>query len=429
MLAILIIALFYFAFTLVSRRLRPTLLTAPLLFVAFGLLIGSEGLKVLTVSTAPEVISRVLEVTLVLALFTDAAAVRFVELRRDAKLTLRLLAIGLPLTMAAGWALGIPLFPAMGVWEVLVLATILAPTDAALGQSVVANPRAPAIVRQGLAIESGLNDGMALPVLTLALAAAAEAAQEAGKPGVLQTFFQSLVLAAVIGAAIGWLGGRLLVWAAGRGWATRHAQQAAVVALALAAWTAVLEVGGSGFIAAWVAGYLFGRVTREKLPESREFGEDLAEVLVNVSFLLFGAVMLGPALADLSWQVVLYAVLSLTVVRMLPVAISMFRSGYKPVSVAYMGWFGPRGLASIVFIELVLEEALPAAQLIEQVVLVTVGLSVLLHGLSAWPGSQAYAGWFERSKAGGIQLIEAQETNAAVPRRMHGDLRQGPADS
>jgi NhaP-type Na+/H+ or K+/H+ antiporter len=207
MLAILIIALFYFAFTLVSRRLRPTLLTAPLLFVAFGLLIGSEGLQVLTLSTAPEVISRVLEVTLVLALFTDAAAVRFVELRRDAKLTLRLLAVGLPLTMAAGWALGIPLFPAMGVWEVLVLATILAPTDAALGQSVVANPRAPAIVRQGLAIESGLNDGMALPVLTLALAAAAEAAQEAGKPGVLQTFVQSLVLAAVIGAAIGWLGG------------------------------------------------------------------------------------------------------------------------------------------------------------------------------------------------------------------------------
>jgi NhaP-type Na+/H+ or K+/H+ antiporter len=317
----------------------------------------------------------------------------------------------------------------MGVWEVLVLATILAPTDAALGQSVVANPRAPAIVRQGLAIESGLNDGMALPVLTLALAAAAEAAQEAGKPGVLQTFVQSLVLAAVIGAAIGWLGGRLLVWAAGRGWATRHAQQAAVVALAFAAWAAVLEVGGSGFIAAWVAGYLFGRMTREKLPESREFGEDLAEVLVNVSFLLFGAVMLGPALAELSWQVVLYAVLSLTIVRMLPVALGMLRSGYKPVSVAYMGWFGPRGLASIVFIELVLKEALPAAHLIEQVVLVTVGLSVLLHGLSAWPGSQAYAGWFERAKASGIPLIEAQETNAAVPRRIHGDLRQGKSGS
>jgi NhaP-type Na+/H+ or K+/H+ antiporter len=422
MLPVVIVAALYFAYTLVSRRLRPTLLTAPLLFVAVGLLIGNEGLGVMTPTTDPGLVSKVLEVTLVLALFTDAAAVPLGELRRDAKLALRLLAIGLPLTIALGWLLGIPLFPTLGLWEVAVLATILAPTDAALGQSVVANPRAPAIVRQGLAIESGLNDGLALPVLTIFLAAAAEAAAEADKPGVLQAFAQGLLLAAVIGGGAGWLGGRLLVWAAGRGWATRHAQQAAVVALALAAWAAATMVGGSGFIAAWVGGSLFGSVSRDVLPDSREFGEDLAEGMVNISFLLFGAVMLGSALAELSWQVLLYAVLSLAVVRMVPVALAMIRSGYRSVSVAYMGWFGPRGLASIVFIELVFEEALPGAGLIEQVVLVTVGLSVLLHGLSAWPGSQLYARWFERHKAAGEPLVEARETVAPVPRRIHGDL-------
>jgi NhaP-type Na+/H+ or K+/H+ antiporter len=130
---------------------------------------------------------------------------------------LRLLGIGLPLTMALGWLVAWPLLPGLSVWELALVAVILAPTDAALGQQAFSNQRVPALIRGGLGVESGLNDGLALPFFVLALAAAGESE---GRPGVVVTFLRALLLSGAIGLAAGWAGVGVLRWSVARGWIT-----------------------------------------------------------------------------------------------------------------------------------------------------------------------------------------------------------------
>lgn len=417
MLPIIAIGAFYIVFALVSRRLRTTVITAPLVFVAFGYLIGTDGLRLLTPFEDGSLVTLVLEVTLVITLFNDAATISPRELRRESTIPLRLLLLGLPLTLALGWALGVPLFPEMGLLEVGVLAALLAPTDAALGQAVVESPRVPPLIRHGLGVESGLNDGIVLPILTLLLAGAAEAAGELSSGAVAKTFAHGLLLAAAVGAVVAYVVAQLLVLAARRGWAGPRWQQATAVILALLVWATVDALDGSGFIGAWAAGIVFGAVTRSRLPRICTLGDELSAYLITLSFLLYGALILGPNLDGLTWQVVLYAVLSLTIIRMLPVAAAMIGSGLRRASVSFLGWFGPRGLASIIFVELVVENELPASGLISQVVMVTVALSVLLHGLSAWPTSQAYGSWFDRHVEAGESLVESEEVRSVPIRR------------
>jgi len=416
-LPIIAIAAFYIVFALVSKRLRTTVISVPILFVAFGFLLGTDGLRLLTPFQDRSLVTLVLEVTLVITLFTDAATISPRELRRESSVPLRLLCVGLPLTLALGWVLGVPLFPEMSLLEVGVLAALLAPTDAALGQAVVENPRVPRLIRHGLAVESGLNDGIILPILALLLAGAGEAAGELSSGAVARTFAHGLLLAAVVGAAGAYIVAHLLVLAARRGWAGPRWQQATAVILALLVWAGVDALDGSGFIAAWVAGIVFGAVTRSRLPRICTLGDELSAYLITLSFLLYGALILGPNLNGLTWQVLLYSVLSLTVIRLLPVAAAMIGSGLRRVSVSFLGWFGPRGLASIIFVELVVENELPSSGLISQVVMVTVALSVLLHGLSAWPASEAYGRWFDRRVAAGETLVESEEVTSVPVRR------------
>ncbi|WP_086693519.1 cation:proton antiporter [Streptomyces recifensis] len=389
-----------------SRRLSTTVLSGPLVFMLVGVAIGPLGLDVLDRAKDPGVTRTLLESALVLLLFADAAAIRLRDLRREEFLPLRLLVVGLPATMALGWLAAWPLLPGLGVWELALVAVILAPTDAALGQQAFSNERVPPLIRGGLSVESGLNDGLALPFFVLALAAAGEGH---GHPGVAETFLRALLLSSAIGIAAGRAGASLLRRSLTRGWSTSDWRQLTVLAVPAVAYALCVMGEGSGFIGAWAAGLAFGVHLRRAptgphlRPEdsdpvhSTTFTERLGLLLASLSFLVFGAVILGPTLQHLTWRMVVYALLSLTVLRMLPVALALIGTGLRAASVAYIGWFGPRGLASLVFGLLAAEEHLPGGTLLSGVVAVTVGLSVILHGASAPFLGDRYGVWFTRT--------------------------------
>lgn len=411
-------------YALVSARLSKTIVSGPMVFVAVGLALGPLGLGLVTLGKDAEPVKVLFEVTLALVLFTDALSVQSKALRRDDFLPIRLLAVGLPLTIALGWLFAWLLLPSLNIWEMALLGAILAPTDAALGQSAISNPGVPQVVRQGLNVESGLNDGMSLPFFVLFLAAAAghESAQGPG-----EAFFRALVVSAVLGVAVGWAAAVALRWSAARGWVEGQWRHILVITAAMAAYELAVVVEGSGFIAAWVAGLVFGTVLRSAtntphsttdMPHStgdtpRSAGaapqldlrhtaglaEDLSGLLAAVSFVAFGAVLLGPALQHLSWRSVVYAVVSLTVVRMLPVAAALVHSGLRRPTVAYIGWFGPRGLASIVLGLITLEEHIPGVETVSAVIAVTVGISVYAHGATSVPLAARYAAWWSRMSA------------------------------
>ncbi|QNS03034.1 cation:proton antiporter domain-containing protein [Streptomyces xanthii] len=400
------------AYVLVSRRLAPTHVSSAMVFTGCGVLLGPAVLDVIDLGHDAGAILTLLEAALALILFTDAMTVRPRDLRSGGFLPGRLLGIGLPLTIGAGWLLAWPLLPGLSVWELALVGAVLAPTDAALGKTAMTSPRVPARVRQGLNVESGLNDGMVLPFFVLFLAGIpGTSAAETGAAGV---FWRALVLSTVLGALAGAAGGVLLGAARARGWVSREWAPLFVPAVAAVSYGLGVVVDGSGFISAWIAGFAFGLAERRFRPggadatgqregpgDTASFAEQLGGLLASLSLLVFGAVLLGPVLDDLSWRVVGYAVLSLTVVRMLPVALALAGSGLRLPTVAYIGWFGPRGLASVVLGLLVLEERVPGVGLLAEVVAATVALSVLLHGFSAVGLADRYGRWIERAAARG----------------------------
>ena len=395
-------------YALFSRRLSTTAITGPMIFVTAGLIIGSDGLNILEAEPNSEAVTVLLEITLAVVLFSDANAINSTAWRREAFVPGRLLVMGMPLTIILGLAAAVILFTELGIWEAALIAAILAPTDASLGQAVISNPRVPQRIRQGLNVESGLNDGVALPLVIVFLGAAEESATTGSIGEVLSFIGQEILIAAVIGIGFGWVGAKAILTATDRGWISQMWTQIGGLALAAAAYGLAVPLDGSGFIAAWLTGLTLGRLTRGRVEELTEFSETLGASLTALSFLVFGAIMLGPALGDLTWQVALYAVLSLTLIRMLPVALALIGSGLGRPSVLYLGWFGPRGLASIIFAGIVIEDAdLPGEPTITTVVMVTVGLSVLAHGATSWFGSQAYGNWYRTAQEAATDIPEA----------------------
>ncbi|MGP4051886.1 cation:proton antiporter [Streptomyces sp. 2A115] len=390
-------------YALFSRRLATTAVSAPMVFAGVGVAIGPIGLDLLSLEHDAGPVLTLVEAALTLVLFTDAMSVRRRDLRLGGFLPGRLLGIGLPLTIGAGWLLAWPLLPGLTLWELALLGAVLAPTDAALGKTAVSDPRVPPLVRGGLNVESGLNDGMALPFFLLFLAALpGTMTSEEGAAGV---FWRALVLSTAWGLAVGGLGGWLLHRSREKGWISRDWRQTFALAVAAGAYTLAVATEGSGFIAAWVAGFAFGVSLRRSAPADAPAATDgtadlaghLAELLASLSFLVFGAVLLGPTLEDLDWRIITYAVLSLTVIRMLPVALSLAGTGLALPTVTYIGWFGPRGLASVVFGLLLVEEHVPGVQLLGRVIAVTVALSILLHGMSAVVLAKRYGTWHRKA--------------------------------
>jgi sodium/hydrogen antiporter len=388
------IAVMLTAYGAVSGRLRSTPISQAMVFVTLGLLAGNQLLDLIDADTVTQFVRHLAEATLTLVLFTDAVRVNRGRLQHESALPTRLLGVGLPLTIVAGTLAALVLLPQLNLWTAAALATMLAPTDAALGLPVVTNPRLPSRIRQGLNVESGLNDGVCVPLLLIFLTIA-QAEEGVGHIEPLRVITEEIGVGAIGGVAAGALGAWVLRTFGRRGWMEETWRQINAVATPLLAYTLAAALGGSGFIAAFVAGIVFRILAADHAKETTFLAEQTGELLNAVTFLLFGAVLLGPTLGELDWPIALYAVASLTVVRMLPVALAMVGARLRRVTVGFLGWFGPRGLASIVFVLILLQETdLPERSLMLTVVTWTVALSVYAHGLTAGPGASRYANWY-----------------------------------
>lgn len=387
MTAILIVMAMIFLWGIVSGRLERADLTAPVVFVAVGGLLAVAGL--VDAPSAPEKLKPLVEITLVWVLFSDAAGVPFGHVRHDFGRYVRLLAIGLPLTVLAGWALASWFFPNLGIWLALLVAAALAPTDADLGLPVVTNPAVPTNIRELITVESGLNDGVVTPVVMFALAGAASAEGVKGAPGPGEALAE-LGIGVVVGAAVGLAGGWLLRWARRRAWAAEEFAGIAVLALALVAYLAALGVHGNGFVAAFCGGLAFGAVAGPRGPAELVFLEQASGLVSLLVWLAFGALAVPIVVDGADLVVVLYAIVSLTLVRMVPVALACLGAGLDRTTVLFVGWFGPRGLASLVFALLALEELGTAADKAVAIIGATVLISVLAHGLTAGPLASRY---------------------------------------
>ena len=411
-----VLAVVVVGYTLVASKLDRWWITGPMVFVAAGAILGPGGLDVLPLSLTNETVVTITELTLALLLFSDASTVRLGDVEGDAGLPRRLLFIGLPLTVLAGALLAYLMFPKVGWAAAALIAAILAPTDAALGLAVVTNKAVPVRIRRALNVESGLNDGIATPLVTLFIAAAAAEESLSDTAWGLEALKQ-IGLAIVAAVVVGYIGGKLLAFAKDRGWTSGVSEQIAILALAFLAYEGAVAIGGNGFIAGFAGGILFGAATRGRLAKPVQFTETLG---MSASFLvwsIFGALFVGDLLThDLSVQPIVYAILSLTVIRMVPVAIALIGTHLRPTTVAFMGWFGPRGLASVVFTLLALQEIEHSGGggMLVQTVTWTILLSVVLHGISAPPLAARYGASI--GKAGKIP----EKAPAGEPRiRLH----------
>jgi NhaP-type Na+/H+ or K+/H+ antiporter len=423
---LLVMAAVVFVFGLVSRRLEGTVLTAPLVFVVAGVILGPAGLGLAEFALDDHTVLLLGEIALAIVLFTDAARTNLSALRRNEGLPLRLLGMGMPLTIALGTVVAALVLTDLTFWEAAIVGTVLAPTDAALGQAVVSNPRVPVRVRQALNVEAGLNDGLSVPFLALFLTLAEAEEEHLSASLWIRFAIEQIGFGVLVGVGVGLVGGWLVSWASKREWMSDSFQRLALLALALIAWTLADQMGGNGFIAAFVGGLVVGP-TVERVGERVILFTEAEGQLLNLSvFFIFGVLVLG-AIQPLSWKVALYALLSLTVIRMLPVALSLLGTHLRGVSVLFAGWFGPRGLASIVLGLIVVEEAplLEGRDEIELVVALTVLLSVLLHGVTAAPLSAVYARRVEGMAADVPEKRDAVE----VPSRMGPEVATTPEKS
>ena len=388
----------------VSRPLSSTPITPAMVVVAVGVLVGPLVLNDLTVPPTSETVRTLAEATLAVVLFSDSSRVNLRALRREASVPVRLLGVGLPLTVVLGGLVAVALFGSFSLSEAFILGVILAPTDAGLGSAVVTDTRLPQVVRQSLNVESGLNDGICVPLLLILLATVSGA--DGSHP--LRVVVEQIGYGLLGGLAAGALAAAVVILAGGRHLIDDAWRQIIPVAAAVLGYGIANALGGSGFIAAFVGGALFGLLAGDKTAGMMGFTEETGAALDSVTFLVFGAVLLGPAFKHVSWQIALYAVLSLTVVRMVPVAISLWGTHARAPTVAFMGWFGPRGLASIVFAVIVEDAHLPHAATIVAATYLTVGLSVLVHGLSAAPLVGRYATWYQAAAGKSPPVMESQ---------------------
>jgi sodium/hydrogen antiporter len=382
------------AFSAVSRRLERSVVTPAIFFTSAGLLAGPVlGLIDLHISSEP--VKLLAEATLTLVLFADASRISFPALRGEFAVPARLLGIGLPLTIVAGTLVGIGVLPGVSLVEALVLSIMLACTDAALGQAVVTDERIPSRIRQGLNVESGLNDGICVPLFFIALALAAADEGTLTAHAAVHLVLEEIGYGLVAGLAAGVLGALALRVAARRSLVEPHWLQILTVATALLGAGIATGLGGSIFIAAFTGGFVFGLVGGNTGGEVSYLVDEGGELLNAVTFIVFGAAILGPTLDDLGWDVLAYAVLSLTVVRMLPVALSLIGSGARRPTVAFVGWFGPRGLATIVFAVILIDESsLPHERTLLLAVVATIGISVFAHGVTSRPLTNRYVRWY-----------------------------------
>ena len=390
---IVILLSVFVLYALIASRLERLSITAPMVFVVAGVVLGERATNELHVSLTSEPVLVIVELTLALLLFADASTVRLREVEGDARLPARLLLIGLPLTIVLGTLIAVLLFPSAGWATAALIASILAPTDSALGLAIFTNRAVPVRIRRALNVESGLNDGIVTPFVTLFLTLVVSE-EGGGHSRWLVEAGKEIGLALLVAVGVGVVGGMLLRYTHRRGFTSEVSEQLAIVSLALLAYLGSVALGGNGFIAAFAGGLTFGATTRGSLHQPTEFTETVGLFASFFVWTVFGALFVGPVLTTrIDTTAIVYAVLSLTLVRIVPVAISLRGIGLRGDTVAFMGWFGPRGLASVVFtlvaVETLQHAGAPFDALVE-VATWTVLLSVMAHGLTAGPLARVY---------------------------------------
>jgi len=396
-----------FFFTLISKRIEQTILTAPMLFTVAGMGVYFISPTVAEIEIQNETFLRIAEITLALLLFTDATHIEIGKLIRQTVLPVKLLGIGMPLTILTGTIVAALLFDGTSIWEAALLAVILAPTDASLGEVVVKSRLVPPRIRQALNVEAGLNDGLSMPFFTLFVGLAVATDSLFSGDWLVYTGEQ-IIFGLLVGIGIGWIGGWLVGEAGKRGWIEKPLLQLGLLALALMCYFGASLIGGNGFIAAFVGGLLVKRGFEDAHYHASEFSEAWGELLNYFVFFIFGIIVVEfiPMFDSIT---LIFAVLSLTIVRMLPVAVAMLRTQLAPASILFMGWFGPRGLASIVLGLIFIEGELHlnAEGNIVSAIVATILLSIIAHGVSALPGIKWYAKQIENLDKDAPELQEA----------------------
>ena len=391
-----------FGWAILSEWFAARNITGPLVFLVAGLLLANPRWGIVEVDIGSSTVHVLAELTLAMLLFADASAVPLAAARQDLPVTARLLAIGLPLSILTGTALAVLLLPSLPLALAGLIAASLAPTDAALSATVIADERLPIGVRRAINVESGLNDGIATPAVTYCIAAAATAL------GVVSHDYDDgfgalaeLTIGVAVGAGVALVGGRLLAIAHQRGWMQHGSRRLATLSLALVAFLASGEAGGNSFVAAFIGGLVFGTAAKADAAESVELAELAGSLLSLVVWFIFGAGFVLTAFEDLDWRIALYAAASLTVVRMVPVALALLGSGQGRMTAAFIGWFGPRGLASVVFALLAVEALGHTDSRVEvtiNTIAVTIVFSIIAHGVTARPLATRYVAALHRTE-------------------------------
>lgn len=385
-LTLTLLCAFLLLYSLASRKIESWPINGALVFTLFGFAFGAQGLGWLKLEANVEGLSLVAELTLAVVLFSDAANVNMTVLLKNLRLPKRLLLIGLPLTILLGILSGYILFAGMGLVSIALLATMLAPTDAALGKAVITNKAVPEKIRESLNVESGLNDGICVPIIFILLSLATHSSGEGNTTVMALTLVaQSIGIGLGAGLAVSLLGSYLMRVSLLRELMGEAWTHLPVVALSILAFSLSQQLGGSGFIGAFCGGLLFGHLEKARKEKLLEESENVGNLLSLFTWVFFGASYVGQALPFITPQIVIYSILSLTLVRMLPVFICLSGTGLSTREKLFAGWFGPRGLASIVFGLIIFEEQLPASETITACLICTVMLSVVLHGVTANP--------------------------------------------
>lgn len=409
-------------YTILGHFLARIWISMPMFFVIAGAIVGPNGLGWTSFGLEATAVETLTELTLALLLFADAATLDFNRVKDDAKMPGRLLFIAFPLVVLMGALIAYILFPIEKLGFALLVGAILAPTDAALGLPIFNNRRVPVRIRRALNVESGLNDGLATPLVTLFIALALEELGGGGQSYWLLFAASEIAIAVGVGISLGLLGGWLFGQAVRKNWTSSMARQIGNPALALLVFFTTKELGGNGFVAVFVGGIVFGFITRNVLHDAIEYTEITGTFLSLFVWTIFGTVIAIPLLQDFAPLALLYAILSLTVVRMIPVAIAMIGTRMRKDTILMMGWLGPRGLASVVFL-IMAYEAAHKAQVEIDLLVVSVGwtilLSVLLHGASALPLANWYGQRLENAGADIPEMVEVAEPKTLRRKAFH----------
>jgi len=388
-----IVAIFVFVYSLIAGLVERSVLSGPIIFVLTGVALGPLGLGIFPADESRVMVRNFADLTLALFLFIDAANADLRTLRTRFHIPARMLIIGLPGAIVLGGVLALFIFDVLSLYEAMIVGVMLAATDAALGKPVITNKDVPERLREGLNAESGLNDGLCVPILLALIALELASEETIGSGEIARLFASELGLGVLVGVTTATSGAFAFALAVKRGWANPVWEQMTTVALAIACFAIAQSVHASGYIAAFSGGLMFGYLAHNHTHALVHAAEGIAEVLALLTWFLFGYAVLAQVFGMMSWTVILYAILSLTIVRMLPIYISMTGSGETPQTKLFLGWFGPRGLASIVFAIIVIDHDLPNAELMGLIVICTVVFSLFAHGvtgthLSKWIARQ-----------------------------------------